>query len=78
MGQQIKSNLKTNEVAAVIDEHTGRVRAQFSGFGAENDAKAFLRGCQRPAPGNKKVDILSSATVVTGQKALDAVKKGRI
>lgn len=70
--------LNVDEVAAVIDKHTGRVRAQFSGFGAIADAKSHLRQCQRPGPGMARVDHLSSATVITGKEAAKAIAKGRV
>ena len=63
--------------AVVVDEHTGRVRAQFQGIGAEADARSFLRGCKGGA-GKAKVDFLSSSTVITGEKAREAIHKGRV
>lgn len=70
--------LNVDEAAAVIDTHTGRVCAQFAGFGAEADAKAHLRTCQNPGQGGVKVDHLSSATVITGDAARKAIKNGRV
>jgi len=70
--------LNVDEVAAVIDKHTGRVRAQFQGFGAESDANSHLRHCQNPGLGGAKVDHLSSATVITGEAARKAIKNGRV
>lgn len=70
--------LNVDEVAVVIDEHTGRLKAKFEGFGAERDARSFLRQCRAPQPGNDKVDFLSSAVVVTGAKAKKAIKTGRL
>ena len=64
--------LNVDEAAAVIDKHTGRVRAQFIGFGAESDANSHLRQCQAGG-----VDHLSSATVITGDEARKAITKGR-
>lgn len=64
-------------VAAVIDKHTGKVKARFEGFGAEADARSFLRQCNQPSRG-EKVDFLSSATVVTGEEAKKALKAGRL
>lgn len=64
--------------AVVIDKHTGRVRYQCTGFGAEADARSFLRTCQQPGQGNDKVDFLSSACVITGDEAKRAIKKGRV
>lgn len=72
------AGLNVDEAAVVIDKHTGRVRAQFQGLGAERDAAAHLRHCQSPGPGGAKVDHLSSACVVTGDKARKAIKNGRI
>jgi len=69
--------LNVDEAAAVIDKHTGTVQAQFIGFGAEGDARAHLRACQAGA-GGAKVDHLSSATVITGDEARRAIKKGRV
>lgn len=70
--------LDVDAAAAVIDKHTGRVRAQFIGFGAEADAKSHLRTCQNPGLGGSKVDHLSSATVITGEEARKAIKAGRV
>ncbi len=70
--------LGVDDVAAVIDKHTGKVRGQFRGIGAEADASAFIRDCQKPQPGGAKVDFLSSAAVITGKKAEKAIKAGRV
>lgn len=66
------------DVAAVIDKHTGRVRATFRGIGAEADAKSHLRTCQAGVPGGAKVEHLSSACVVTGKEAEKAITHGRL
>lgn len=66
------------EVAVVIDKHTGRVRARFQGLGAIADAKSHLRTCQQGVSGGAKVDHLSSACVITGEKAKKAIKNGRV
>lgn len=71
------AKLNVDEVAAVIDKHTGRVRAQFKGFGAVSDARHHLRHCQNPGAGGAKVDHLSSATVITGKEAEKAIATGR-
>lgn len=63
------------DVAVVVDKHTGRVRYQCQGLGAEADARSFLRQCRA---GNDKVDFLSSATVITGEEATKAIAKGRV
>ena len=65
-------------VAAVVDNHTGKVRYQVSGFGAEADAKSFLRSCRQPRRGGDKVDFLSSVSIITGDEAKAAIKKGRV
>lgn len=75
--EQIMAKIDVDAVAAVIDNHTGKVRARFEGFGAETDAHAFLRSCQGPAGGGVKVDFLSSASVITGEKAKKAIGAGR-
>ena len=67
-----------DEVAVVIDKHTGRVRARFEGYGAKRDAESHLRTCQRGVPGGARVDHLSSACVVTGEEAKKAIRKGRL
>lgn len=72
------AGLNVDEAAVVVDNHTGRVRAQFQGLGAAADARSFLRQCRAPAPGNDKVDFLSSASVVTGDKAKKAIRDGKI
>jgi len=72
------TKLDVDAAAAVIDKHTGKVKAQFQGFGAEGDAKHFLRGCIAPGPGHAKVDFLSSATVITGDAARKAIARGRV
>lgn len=64
--------------AVVVDNHTGRVRFQCTGFGAEADARAFLNSCRAPRLGNDKVDFLSSASIITGDAAKKAIKKGRV
>lgn len=66
-------DFNVDEVAVVIDNHTGKVQARFEGFGAAADAKSFLRQCQ-----SGRVDHLSSATVVTGDKAKKALRDGRL
>jgi len=73
-----KSLLNVDEVAVVVDNHTGRVRAHFQGLGAMADAQSFLRSCRNPSPGNAKVDFLSSTSIVTGEKAKKAIKTGRV
>jgi len=72
------AKLDVDAVAAVVDNHTGKVKAQFEGFGAEKDAKHFLRSCRAPGGGGTKVDFLSSATVITGEAARKAIKQGRV
>lgn len=67
-----------DDVAVVIDEHTGRLRAKFQGIGATVDAHSFLRQCKNPKPGDDKVDFLSSAKVVTGKDATKAIRTGRL
>lgn len=70
--------LNVDEVAAVIDEHTGKLRAQFKGFGAKRDADSHLRHCKTGGMGGEKVDHLSSAIVVTGKEAEKAIRDGRL
>ncbi len=72
------AKLDVDACAVVIDQHTGRVKARFEGFGAEKDARSFLRTCQQPGTGCAKVDFLSSATVITGKAAKKAMQQGRI
>jgi len=72
------AKLDVDAAAVVVDEHTGRVKAQFQGFGAESDANHFLRSCRAPGAGNVKVDFLSSATVITGDAARKAIARGRV
>jgi len=67
-----------DECAVVIDEHTGRLRAKFQGIGATADANAFLRQCRAPKNPKERVDHLSSAVVITGEKAKKAIKNGRL
>lgn len=73
---QKKSGINVDDIAAVIDKHTGRVKVQFQGLGATADARSFLRQCQNPGSG-EKVDFLSSASVITGEEARKAIRKGR-
>ena len=75
--EKIMAKLDVDACAAVIDEHTGSVKAQFEGFGAEKDARSFLRTCQQPGTGRTKVDFLSSATIITGKEAKKAIARGR-
>ena len=72
------AGLDVDQVAVVIDEHTGKVRARFQGLGATADAQSFLRQCRSPGVGNVKVDFLSSAKVVTGKEAEKAIRTGRL
>lgn len=72
------TSINPDEIAAVIDKHTGRVKANFQGIGAIKDAKSFLRTCQNPGVSGARVDFLSSATVITGEEARKAIKKGRV
>lgn len=65
--------LDPNEKAVVIDKHTGKLQARFEGFGAQRDAESFLRQCVAG-----KVRHLSSACIVTGDKAAEAIRKGRL
>jgi len=74
---RVKSGINVDEVAAVVDKHTGRVKARFQGLGAISDAGSFLRQCRTPSPGNSKVDFLNSATVITGKEAEKAIRNGR-
>ncbi len=69
--------LDVDACAAVIDKHTGKVKARFEGFGAVSDANHFLRSCRKPGMGGTKVDFLSSATVITGKEAKKAIARGR-
>ncbi|KKM79071.1 hypothetical protein LCGC14_1353580 [marine sediment metagenome] len=68
-----RSSLPVDEIAAVIDNHTGRVRMQASGFGAEADMRSAARTCK-----TGKVDHLSSTSVITGKAAAIAIKNGRV
>lgn len=70
--------LDVDAAAVVVDNHTGKVVAQFSGFGAEADAKSHMRICQKPGTGKDKVDHMSSCSVVTGDNARKAMKTGRV
>jgi len=70
--------LDLDECAVVVDEHTGRVRAHFQGYGAKKDAESFLRQCRAPQNPKSRVDCLSSAKVVTGSEAEKAMRAGRI
>ena len=73
-----QSLLNADEAAVVIDNHTGRVRAHFLGFGAEKDAASFVRGCQGGRDPKSRVDFLSSVSVVIGEKARKAIKVGKV
>lgn len=63
---------KGEEVAVVIDDN-GRPQAQFGGFGATQDAKSFLKDAQ-----NGGVKHLRGATVVSGERAKEALRKGQL
>jgi hypothetical protein len=67
-----KNGAKDRELAAVVDD-SGRLQAQFGGIDAADDAKSFLA---RATAG--KVKHLHGATVVTGDKAREAMEKGRL
>jgi len=58
------------EVAAIVDDN-GRLQAQFGGWGAEQDAQQHMDQC-------KGVDHLRGATIVTGDKAREAIEKKRL
>jgi len=74
---RVRTGINADETAAVVDQHTGKVKAHFRGLGAKHDAESFLRRCQRTANPKDKVDFLSSATVITGETAAKAIKYGR-
>ncbi len=62
-----------DDAAVVVDDHTGKLQARFEGLGAVADAQSFLRQCQRG-----KVNHLSSASVITGKKAREVIRTGKV
>lgn len=70
MSHELKQ--KADEVAVVVDNHTGRIRAHYVGLGAAGDAASFARQCKAG-----KVDCMSSISVVTGTEAAKILKNGR-
>jgi len=67
------AKMNVDEVAAVIDQHTGKVRARFQGFGAKEDAASFARHCKQGG-----VDFLNTTSIITGEAAKKAIKNGRV
>ena len=59
--------------AVVIDDHTGKVLANFQGLGAEADAQHHARTCSAGG-----VKHMSSVSVVVGKEAVKAHKNGRV
>ena len=58
--------------AVVVDQHTGKVLANFQGLGAEEDAHRHARQC------TGSVKHMSSVSVITGGAAAKAHKAGRV
>jgi len=65
------ANGEIKEQVAVVVDQDGKVQAQFRSPWAENEAKAFLKSCE-------KVDYLKGAQVVTGDRAKKALESGKI
>ena len=61
-----------SKIAAIVDDN-GHLQGQFQGFGAQQDAESHLRYCQRSG-----VKHLQGATIVTGEKAREAIRKKRL
>lgn len=59
--------------AVVVDNHTGKVIANFQGLGAEADAKHHARMCAQGG-----VEHMSSTSILTGKAATKAHKAGRV
>jgi len=59
--------------AVVVDNHTGKVIANFQGLGAERDAEQHARMCAQGG-----VNHMSSTSVLTGSAAAKAHKAGRV
>ncbi len=59
--------------AVVVDDHTGKVIANFQGLGAEADAKQHARICAQGG-----VDHMSSTSIIIGDAAKKAHKAGRV
>jgi len=58
---------KVDEVAVIVDQD-GKVVAEFRGFGAVEDARAFLNQ-------TAKIDRLRGAVIETGEKARKMLEK---
>jgi hypothetical protein len=67
-----QKNGKQPEVAVIVDDR-GRFQGQFGGSDAAREAESFLRDVQKGG-----VKHLRGASIVTGEKALEAIKKGQI
>lgn len=59
--------------AVVVDNHTGKVLANFQGLGAVSDAEHHARLCSRGG-----VTHMSNTSVITGAAAARAHKAGRV
>lgn len=66
------TNPGEDQIAVVINDHTGKVEAQFCSCAAEDDAYAHQRTCKG------KVDHMSSTSVITGEDAKKAIENGRV
>jgi hypothetical protein len=62
-----------DEVAVVVDNHSGKVYAHFIGIGAKGDAIETVRECK-----GKKIEGMQQLSVVTGAEATKALKNGRV
>ena len=59
--------------AVVVDDHTGKILANFQGLGAEEDANSHKRFCQAGG-----VNHMSSVSIITGKEAARVHKAGRV
>ena len=62
--------MSADEVAVVVDNHTGRVKAQYQGVGAIEDA-------QHTQKATKHIKSFGDTSIITGEDALKAIKSGR-
>lgn len=62
---------KFDDVACIVDNHTGRVKAQYVGLGATSNARMDQKKfC--------KVKTFGNTSVLTGEAAQKAIAKGRV
>jgi hypothetical protein len=65
-----KKSLDFDAVACIVDKHTGRVQAQFSGPFAEEEARGMMKDCAA-------IKEYQAGQIVTGEEAKRVMRTGR-